>query len=194
MASAPAANRARSTRETWLLTNVLEPIMGNMMTSVSDATPASISRLTAYSSLPVAIDEAEPSDDWVVELLKTLRAASSDFGSRVRATADGGVSFQQARFCALLAGTVAPALAKADDSRLSPVGLGPPVDDWPQVRLAIRNAMRHADSVRHRIIRRAGEIVTAADTLTDEMQDLGMDSREAMSSAALTAGWRFWGR
>ena len=29
--------------------------------------------------------------------------------------------------------------------------------------------------------------------LTDEMQDLGMDSREAMSSAALTAGWRFWG-
>ena len=53
--------------------------------------------------------------------------------------------------------------------------------------------MKHADSVRHRIIRRAGEIVTAADTLTDEMQDLGMDSREAMSSAALTAGWRFWG-
>ena len=63
----------------------------------------------------------------------------------------------------------------------------------PQVRLAIRNAMKHADSVRHRIIRRAGEIVTAADVLTDEMQDLGMDSREAMSSAALTAGWRFWG-
>ena len=186
--TAPAAQG-----KTWLLTNVLEPIMGNMITSVSDATPASISRLTAYSSLPVAIDEAEPSDDWVVELLKTLRAASSDFGSRVRATADGGVSFQQARFCALLAGTVAPALAKADDSRLSPVGLGPPVDDWPQVRLAIRNAMKHADSVRHRIIRRAGEIVTAADTLTDEMQDLGMDSREAMSSAALTAGWRFWG-
>ena len=186
--TAPAAQG-----KTWLLTNVLEPIMGNMITSVSDATPASISRLTAYSSLPVAIDEAEPSDDWVVELLKTLRAASSDFGSRVRATADGGVSFQQARFCALLAGTVAPALAKADDSRLSPVGLGPPVDDWPQVRLAIRNAMKHADSVRHRIIRRAGEIVTAADVLTDEMQDLGMDSRDAMSSAALTAGWRFWG-
>ena len=75
--TAPAAQG-----KTWLLTNVLEPIMGNMMTSVSDATPASISRLTAYSSLPVAIDEAEPSDDWVVELLKTLRAASSDFGSR----------------------------------------------------------------------------------------------------------------
>ena len=97
--TAPAAQG-----KTWLLTNVLEPIMGNMMTSVSDATPASISRLTAYSSLPVAIDEAEPSDDWVVELLKTLRAASSDFGSRVRATADGGVSFQQARFCALIGG------------------------------------------------------------------------------------------
>ena len=112
--------------KTWLLKNVLEKLMGSLMSSLSDATPAAVSKLTEHASLPIAIDEAEPSEEWVVELLKTLRAASSDFGSRIRVAQTGGVSFQQARFCALLAGTVAPALARADDSRLTPVSFGPP--------------------------------------------------------------------
>ena len=180
--------------KTWLLKNVLERLMGPLLTSVSDATPAAISRLTAHASLPIAIDEAEPSEEWVQELLKTLRAASSDFGSRIRAAQGGtGVTFQQARFCALLAGTIAPALARADDTRLSPVALGPPVEDWPKVRAQVQNAMQFADGARYRIIRRAPEIVAEANRLGDEMEDLGMDSREARASAAMTAGWRFWG-
>ena len=186
--TAPAAQG-----KTWLLKNVLERLMGPLLTSISDATPAAIAKVTQYASLPIAIDEAEPSEEWVLELLKTLRAASSDFGSRIRVAPNGGVNFQQARFCALLAGTVAPALGRADDTRLSPVNFGPPVADWPAVRLAISAAMEHADAVRYRVIRRAADIVAEADRLTNEMQDLGMDSREAMSSAALTAGWRFWG-
>ena len=186
--TAPAAQG-----KTWLLKNVLERLMGPMLTSISDATPAAIAKVTQYASLPIAIDEAEPSEEWVLELLKTLRAASSDFGSRIRVAPNGGVNFQQARFCALLAGTVAPALGRADDTRLSPVNFGPPVADWPAVRLAISAAMQQADAVRYRIIRRAAEIVAMADRLTNEMQDLGHGQREAMSSAALTAGWRFWG-
>ena len=179
--------------KTWMLDNVLTPILGNAVTKVSNATQAAISRLNAYSSLPVVIDEAEPSEDWVLELLKTLRAASSDSGGRIRATADGGVSFQQAKFCALLSSTVAPSLGKADYSRLSPVGFGPSVANWPKVSSAILDALQHADAVRYRIFRQAAQIVEEVDRLTKEMQGLGMDSREAMSSAALTAGWRFWG-
>ena len=195
MAAAPAMLTAPATQgKTWLLKNVLERLMGPLLTSVSDATPAAISRLTAHASLPIAIDEAEPSEEWVQELLKTLRAASSDFGSRIRAAQGGtGVTFQQARFCALLAGTIAPALARADDTRLSPVALGPPVEDWPKVRAQVQNAMQFADGARYRIIRRAPEIVAEANRLGDEMEDLGMDSREARASAAMTAGWRFWG-
>ena len=97
--TAPAAQG-----KTWLLKNVLERLMGPMLTSISDATPAAIAKVTQYASLPIAIDEAEPSDEWVLELLKTLRAASSDFGSRIRVAPNGGVNFQQARFCALLGG------------------------------------------------------------------------------------------
>ena len=178
--------------KTWLLKNVLERFLGPLLTSVSDATPAAIAKVTEHASLPIAIDEAEPSEDWVLELLKTLRAASSDFGSRIRVSPTGGVNFQQARFCALLSGTVAPLLGRADNTRITPVGFGPMVEDWPAVKMAILFAMKQADAVRHRVIRRAGEIVTEAERLVDEFQELGMDSREAMASAALTAGWRFW--
>ena len=179
--------------KTWILKNVLERLMGPLLTSLSDATPAAVSKVREHSSLPIAIDEAEPSEEWVMELLKTLRAASSDFGSRIRVSPNGGVNFQQARFCALLAGTVAPALGRADDTRLSPVNFGPPVENWPSVRTAILSTMEYADGVRSRIIRRAGEIAAEIDRLSVEMQTLEMDSREAMASAAFTVGWRFWG-
>ena len=86
--TAPAAQG-----KTWLLKNVLERLMGPMLTSISDATPAAIAKVTQYASLPIAIDEAEPSEEWVLELLKTLRAASSDFGSRIRVAPNGGVNF-----------------------------------------------------------------------------------------------------
>ena len=186
---------ARATEgKTWILSNVLEPIMGDLVTSISDATPAAVAKVREYSSLPIAIDEAEPTQDWVIEILNTLRAASSNFGARIRvAPGNAGVVYQQARFCALLSATAAPAMNKADESRLSPVGFGPPVEDWPAVRLAITTTLSKAAAVRYRIIRRAAEIIRESDRLAVEMQDMGMDSREALSSAALTAGWRFWG-
>ena len=61
------------------------------------------------------------------------------------------------------------------------------------MRRDIMNAVKHADGVRYKIFREAQKIVHEADRLAGEMQDLGMDSREAMASAALTAGWRWWG-
>ena len=186
---------ARATEgKTWILSNVLEPIMGDLVTSISDATPAAVAKVREYSSLPIAIDEAEPTQDWVIEILNTLRAASSNFGARIRvAPGNAGVVYQQARFCALLSATAAPAMNKADESRLSPVGFGPKVEDWPAVRLAITTTLSKAAAVRYRIIRRAADIIRESDRLAVEMQDMGMDSREALSSAALTAGWRFWG-
>ena len=59
--TAPAAQG-----KTWLLKNVLERLMGPMLTSISDATPAAIAKVTQYASLPIAIDEAEPSEEWVL--------------------------------------------------------------------------------------------------------------------------------
>ena len=179
--------------KSWLLKHVVERIMGPLLVRVADATPAGVARLGAHSSLPLAIDEAEPSSPWVMELLKLLRIASGADGLRVRADQNGGVTTQQVRFSAMLSGTVPPMLTRPDASRLTPVRFGPPVDDWVGVSTSIQTAMKNADAVRYRILRRAPEIVAQADRLIGTYQELGMESREAMSSGALTAGWHFWG-
>ena len=67
------------------------------------------------------------------------------------------------------------------------------VPDWPSVMRGILNATKHADGVRYKILRDAQATVHTADKLAREMQERGVDSREAMASAALTAGWRWWG-
>ena len=146
------------------------------------------------AALPIGIDEAEPSSEWVLGLLDELRVASSAAGVRIRSDSHGGVSKHAARFSAILSSTIAPNLAKADATRITEVGLATgSVEDWPSVRRGIQNAMKHADGVRYKIIRDAQRIVDDAQRLALEMQDLGMDSREALASAALTAGWRWWG-
>ena len=183
-----------TTGKTWLFDNVLKPLMGGLMEVIANATAASLARYTGNSSLPIGIDEAEPSSEWVIGLLDELRVASSAVGVRIRSDAHGGVVKHSARFSAILSSTVAPNLAKADATRVTEIGLSTAsVQDWPSVRLAITNAMKHADAVRYKIIRDAQQIADETHRLALEMQDLGMDSREALASAALTAGWRWWG-
>ena len=180
--------------KTWLFSNVLLKLMGSAMMPIADASPAGIARLTGNSSLPIGIDEAEPAHQWVMDLLPMLRVASSGAGARVRADAHGGVNVSHSRFSAILSSTIAPNMAKADATRITEVGLSTEsVEDWPAVMRGILNAIKHADGVRYKIIRDAQEIVHEADRLASEMQVLGMDSREAMASAALTTGWRWWG-
>ena len=53
--------------------------------------------------------------------------------------------------------------------------------------------MKHADAVRYKIIRDAQQIADEVRSLALEMQGRRMDSREALASAAFTAGWRWWG-
>ena len=180
--------------KTWLFEQVLLKIMQGALATLADATPASVARLTGNSALPIGIDEAEPSHDWVINLLPTLRVAASGVGERVRADSHGGVIRQSPRYAAILSSTIAPSLAKPDASRITEIGLSSEgVDNWPQVRRSIVSALRHADAIRYKMIRDAQSIVDAATTLAADMQDMGMDSRESLASSALTAGWRWWG-
>ena len=180
--------------KSWLLKHVVERIMGPLLVRVADATPAGVARLGAHSSLPLAIDEAEPSSPWVMELLKApthrqrRRRSESAGGPKRGRYHSAGALFGNAE-----SGTVPPMLTRPDASRLTPVRFGPPVDDWVGVSTSIQTAMEDADAVRYRILRRAPEIVAQADRLIGTYQELGMESREAMSSGALTAGWHFWG-
>ncbi len=180
--------------KSWIIREVLRPIMGPLVNVVSDATAAAIARMTAHSSIPLLIDEAEPTAAWLAQLLDLLRVASGGDGMRVRADqGSSGVTRQFARFSAMLSSTRAPRLKRADVSRLTPLRLGAAVEDWAKVEKRILDAAKHAAAIRSRIIQDGPAIVATAEAIGREMQSGGMESREALSSASLTAGWREWG-
>ncbi len=183
-----------STGKSWILRNVVQKIMGPLALKIADATPAALARLTAISTLPIIIDEAEPSHAWVPEVLAQMRISSGGEGFRVRADVQtGGVTTQMPRYSALLAGTAAPKLNKADSTRLSRVRLGPRVVNWPKVQRAIRAAVHNADGIRAAIVQDAEWIADTAAKCADFFQAQGDDSRESLTAGALTAGWRWWG-
>ena len=179
--------------KSWLLKQIMT-LMGPLVYTVSDATAAGIARLTAHTSLPVMIDEAEPSTGWVMNLLALLRSAAGSDGLRIRAEQGStGFTSQQARFSALVSTTTSPRLTRADESRLTSVSFGEKVEDWLEVKARIKESLKAADAMRSRIVRAAADIARVADELGEEFQGQGMDSRTALSSASLSAGWLAWG-
>lgn len=182
------------TGKSWILREVVQRLMGPLLQRIADATPAALARLTAHGSLPISIDEAEPSSEWVLDLFAMLRIASGAEGQRIRAdNSAAGVQVQAPRFCALLSSVATPRLSRADSSRLSSVRLGPEVENWTEIGEAIKEAMKLADGIRAAIILATPRIAQRASELTFELQEQGMDSREALTVAALTAGWHWWG-
>ena len=169
-------------------------LMGPLLQRIADASPAALARMTSHASLPFSFDEAEPGSQWVLDLLSLMRISSGGEGLRIRVDMQtGGVQVQAPRFSALLSNVSAPTMSRADVSRVVTINLGEEVEDWPAVEGAILKAMAQADGVRSRIIRDAATIAARVEELAREMQSLGMDSREALASAALTAGWQWWG-
>ena len=179
--------------KSWLLREVLAALMGPLLQRIADASSAALARMTAHASLPFSFDEAEPSAQWVLDLLSLMRISAGGEGQRIRVDMQtGGVQVQAPRFSALLSNVSAPDMSRADASRVVNVSLGQEVEDWPAVEAAILGAMAHAPGVRARIIREAPAIVDHAKAIAREMQGSGMDSREALASGALTAGWHWW--
>ena len=180
--------------KSWMLKNVLEPLMHQLQATIGDATGPALARETDHSSLPIVIDEAEPTAAWILDVFALLRIASGGSGRRLRADGQsGGVNEQTPQFSALLSSTGLPRLGRAEMSRLATVRLGPEVKDWPKVKADILRATEHADAVRYRIILSVAEIAKAAAALVEEFEDLKVGSRQAAMGAALTAGWRAWG-
>ena len=180
--------------KSWLLREVVSALMGPLLQRIADATPAALALSTSHASLPFAFDEAEPSALWVLELLSQMRISSGGEGKRIRVDMQtGGIKEQTFRFSALLSNVSSPNMSRADASRMVTVNLGDEVEDWPAVEKAIKAAMKQAAGVRSRIIRDAAMIAAQVKEKAREMEGIGMDSREALASAALTAGFHWWG-
>ena len=186
-------NAPAESGKTWLLEHVVEKVISpRLLLRFVDTTAPALSRITGRASVPVVIDEAEP--QLISGLFPLLRAASGDAGIRARADQTGaGVQIQRPRFSALLANTAMPKLSRADASRLTLVRLGDPVEDWPSVEAGIDGSIADAPGVLSALIQNTEGIVDHADRLKREFQRDGMESRDALCTAALTAGWQAWG-
>ena len=184
-----------SSGKSWLLTDVLQKLLGDVLTPLSDATPAGIAREMKNRSTPVTIDEANMNSGWVQDVLKQLRVSSGGGSKRIRADSTGsGVQTFEPRFSALLSDTSIPKMEDADASRIAIVSLGEEVEDWPKVRDAIIDAMTKGPRILSRIIRETPKIVSMVDKIAYRLTDMeqSLSTREALITAALTAGNQWW--
>ena len=183
-----------SSGKSYLLDHVVAPVLGPLMVKVADTTAAALARMTQNESLPIVIDEAEPTKSAMMSVIEHLRIASGGDGLRLRADPAGaGVQAMTARYSALLSATKLPVLSVADESRLSPIRFGPEVDDWPALMARLEANEANGAAVGAYFIHQAQLIVDGAETMAKAFKAEGMASREADMSGALTSGWWAWG-
>ena len=183
-----------SSGKSWLLNNVLEPLLGPLLRHYDHVTPAALAAEVSGTALPVAIDEAQPAGTNLQRLDAILELFRSASGGGIRAKADGrgGVTKQNLRFSGMLSATVSPNFGAPESSRITLIRFGGPVDSWLTVERSIRTALKHAAGIRARMIVEAGRIADQAREVALEIQSEGKDTRQSLITAALTAGHWFW--
>lgn len=190
-----------SSGKSFLLTDVLTPVLGDTLKPLADATAAGMTMALRNDSLPCYLDEFEPrrgqESKWE-DVLAVARIATSGVGARIRGSAaNDSATMYQPRFSLLVASVQRPALTTADESRFFTLRLSPrPVADWPKVRAGIWAATNPEKmlALRTHVIRNTARISERAIQIEDELQNnpLGMDTRAMQAVAVLTAGVGFF--
>lgn len=121
------------------LQEVIHSVFAGSLLSVSDPTPAGIWQKTQYSSLPVAIDEAEPEDGSKIKAVIKLARQACSGGVILRGSSEGTASEFKARNCYLFSSILVPPLTPQDRSRIAILELGliggnPPRIDKAELR------------------------------------------------------------
>ena len=185
------------TGKTFIMQNGLQPVHGNAILRIVDATAASISNQIKSDSLPIHIDEFEPegqAKNKHTDIMALIRMATSGEAARVRANVSGGIASKSIpRFSAVITSVNQMELTMASESRFAQVSLSQtPVKEWATVREKIFEATKaeKMNQVRSWIIAHTKHIVTAAHAIEDAMIQEGHSTREAQIYSAITAGVR----
>ena len=188
-----------SSGKTFLVTDVMARVFGNLFTKSNDATPAGLAGKMQNNSLPFCLDEFEPEKGdeakWT-GILKVIRECTSGDMERLRGSAGNDMTISsQPRSSVFLASIYRPRLSRADDSRFFTIRFSQQkVAHWIKVRDGIEKATS-ADrmlALRTHIIVNTRAIAMKAREIESELLefDANLDTREAMIIAALTAGRR----
>ena len=188
---------APGTGKTFVINDILKPIFGDTVMTLSNATEAGLAALSTDSALPAMLDEFEPEQgkaDSQSGILALLRIATSGEGMRLRGRADGGINATRPRFSLFMSSVDRPVLSDANLQRIMPIKLAlQGVEDWIEVESAIKIATMPSKcvSIRSHIIRHTPQIAEHAREIEREFIRCGMATREAQIKGALSAGMAF---
>ena len=179
--------------KSWLLSEVLQPVLAGWCHSLDDRTAAALSREMASDALPVLLDEIEPAGGYVADVLDLCKLASAGGGGvRARAGRLDGVSVKQRlRFSACLSSTASAHLDAAYRSRFAVSRLSTRgVDDWPAVRDGILAAVGRgrAGALLSAAVRDAQQILALCRAKTEALS-AETDTRNALIYGALSGCW-----
>ena len=188
---------APGTGKTFVINNILKPIFGDLVMTLSNTTEAGMAAISTDSALPAMLDEFEPGTgkyDAQSGVLDLLRIATSGEGVRLRGKADGGTISTRPRFSLFMSSVNRPELSDANLQRIMPIKLAMQgVSDWLEVESAIEEATKphKCESIRTHIIRHTPQIAEHAHEIEKEYVKLGIPTREAQIKGSLSAGMAF---
>ena len=190
--------------KTWLFDEgCLSSVYGDLfprpprMASGTNSTPASLGRLMT-EALPFVIEEAENDrNNHLEDALKLMRLASDGMAARTVVDMDtSGIRAIRPMCCTLFLATTTATMDPADKSRITTVGLGPPVADWPKVRDRITAASAKGAAIRGTIIKHAAAIMESIEKAEAVAVNSGATVRSSKQVGALmgAAMWAMGGK
>ena len=180
--------------KSWILKHVAAKLLGPFKSYIGDGTAPSLARKMHSDSLPAILDEAEPTNRNVEEILNLARLASGGDGERIRSVRSQDILSLNPRFSLLMSSTKIPQLGSADASRVGVVNLSSVgVENWPSVQQSILASLSGdiPERIRASLVAEGPEIVSETNRIASDLTSKGVGSRSAMITAALTAGWRW---
>ncbi len=187
--------------KTWLLTNIVHPLMQDWLIHVvAGTTPAGLRRSMTVGARPVLFDESEARGQsgriLAEEVSALMRVSTSGDGSIIMAAEHGqGVNRYRPKSSFMLVSIARPKLDKATESRVSVINLAlRGVANWEKVSAEIKQAMLNKDEILSSILRNSASIKQTIDTTTDIIiSDRDQGSRDAMQRGTLigATAWAF---
>lgn len=186
---------APGTGKTYLVDPVLKAVLGNALLVISNETEAGISEAVRDDSLPVWIDEFEPTkgrEDRVQHVLAYMRQSSSGEALRARGGPQA-VNNVVPRASICFSSVYQVNLGQANEQRIVTLRLsreGLPIEHWMKLESRIREAIspKKMSAVRHWIIENTKWVVDRAAGLQTALLQQGHSTRESQIYGALSAG------
>ncbi len=184
--------------KTWLLTNVVRPLLNDWLIFFADATPAALRREVAVGARPVLFDALEirgNSGRMLSEEVDTIMRAATRERGPIMVAAESGreVKHYHSRASFLLSYATWPTRNPVPTSEMTPIKLSrTEINNYPEICAGIKLAMQKKDEILSAILYNAEHIKNMIDASIDRVMS-NSESGDAHQRGTLigAAAWAF---